>query len=307
MTDVAARSVDRRQLCTTSTPTTFNPPDQSLTTSSTDKMASHNRRPKAKHPAHYPVHAPSNPHALGGLPSDEELPPPPQTRTNSTLNLSVLRRLYPEITSILSVAPFAVLYHFSPDSASWEKSGVEGTLFIVSLTPTPLEPERYATLLLNRKGLSNSLVRLTGPEDVEVTSEYVILKSGETVEALWIFSEPAPASTARDREVNAAIIVECVASADRARKRVEENVMPVEVKGSVEMGRHLSLRDLFGKTVPQERLPESQHQQAQMFAPSADTDFFRTPGGNRGYDGLNEEPQGVDHLTEMLRLSVSRR
>lgn len=59
------------------------------------------------------------------------------TRTNPQLNLSVLQRHLPSTTSILLIAPYAVIYTFIPDTSSWEKSGIEGTLFICAQTPRP--------------------------------------------------------------------------------------------------------------------------------------------------------------------------
>ncbi len=58
---------------------------------------------------------------------------PPPSRSNTELNLTVLRRYVPSITQILSIAPFAVLYTFLPETQIWERCGVEGTLFICQL------------------------------------------------------------------------------------------------------------------------------------------------------------------------------
>ena len=86
-----------------------------------------------------------------------DLTPQPQraTRTNDELNLAVLRRHNPEISSILSIAPYAVIYTFSPHpQPAWIKSGTEGSLFICQLVPGPqLGDDRYIAIVLNRRGL----------------------------------------------------------------------------------------------------------------------------------------------------------
>ncbi|GAB1197891.1 hypothetical protein APSETT444_007196 [Aspergillus pseudonomiae] len=206
--------------------------------------------------------------------------PPPPVRSNEELNLSVLRRHNPSITSILSLAPYAVIYIFSPTTRQWEKSGVEGSLF------GSLGEERYNVFVLNRRGLHNFDVPLTEGDNVEITEEYVILKvdndsglgvdnnngmNGKSADlriyGLWIYSEPPPNSTAETRSINAQVIRECAIHAGQslklARERLEatrqnglhaaaaaaaSTADPVdEVQSSVAMGRQVSLRDLFGQ------------------------------------------------------------
>lgn len=181
-------------------------------------------------------------------------PLPPPTRTNEELNLTVLRRHNPSITGILSIAPYAVVYNFSATSSTWEKRGVEGTLFVVQLSSDQLRfndhlssesrdvsVTRFGVVVLNRRGLDNFEAELKCSEDVEITEEYVILQvrndfpgqngyrdegSGQELApdiiGLWIFSEPPPSSTAQARVLNAQVIQECAKQAEISRKLAEE-------------------------------------------------------------------------------------
>ncbi|KAK2734636.1 hypothetical protein FQN55_002559 [Onygenales sp. PD_40] len=211
----------------------------------------------------------------------------PPSRTNEELNLAVLQRHDPAVHSILSLAPYAVVYIFSATTQLWEKSGIEGTMFLCQLTQGELGEERYSVLVLNRRGMQNFEAKLTDGDDVEITEEYVILKvDGEsntivssagtaesaTVKApdgrqsiiygLWIFSEPPPSSTAEMRSVNAGLIKECAVHAGASRKlaleraaaersQSEAHVHPPEESaqqdGGVPMARQLSLKELFGQ------------------------------------------------------------
>ncbi|KAI9824758.1 MAG: hypothetical protein M1832_001586 [Thelocarpon impressellum] len=193
-------------------------------------------------------------------------PARPPSRTNAELNLSVLRRHDPSIAFILSIAPYAVVYLFSPTSQQWEKSGVEGTLFVCQLTPAETGAERYVAIVLNRRGLENFSAELLDGGDVEVTEEYVILRVTEDGEeqkiyGLWIFSEPPPSSTANTRAINAQIIQDCAVQAETSRRLVAaEEQQQEEDEG------------------PQPaHAPYQQHQSALPFVPSSDTDFFRNP------------------------------
>jgi len=230
--------------------------------------------------------------------SDVPPPPPPATRTNAELNFSVIRRYLPSVTSIVSIAPYAVVYLFSPTSQQWEKSGNEGTLFVCQLSSTEPGVDRFSVIVLNRRGLSNFQVDLLNEEDVQVTDEYVILRvydeeaDIQPIYGLWIFSEPPPSSTANTRVMTAQIIRDCAVQAETSRKITKEQHHTSinghdgeqEAPQSEAMGRQVSLRDLFGQQreqddgwsikhhSPQSRTPNMTAQ----FVPSADTEFFRT-------------------------------
>ncbi|KAE8349144.1 hypothetical protein BDV28DRAFT_141847 [Aspergillus coremiiformis] len=183
----------------------------------------------------------------------ETLMPPPPIRSNEELNLAVLRRHNPAITSILSLAPYAVIYIFSPSTRQWEKNGVEGSLFVCQLSQGPLGEERYNAFVLNRRGLNNFDVPLTDGDNVEITEEYVILKvdndsglsmgnsnntngkSANNVDlriyGLWIYSEPPPNSTAETRSINAQVIRECAVHAGQSMKLARERLEATRQNG----------------------------------------------------------------------------
>ncbi|EDN06363.1 hypothetical protein I7I51_06738 [Histoplasma capsulatum] len=202
----------------------------------------------------------------------------PPTRTNEELNLAVLRRHYPDILSILSLAPYAVVYNFSATTQLWEKSGIEGTMFVCQLTQGELGEERYSVLVLNRRGMQNFEAKLADGDDVEITDEYVILKVASTgaepgattikaadgrqsvIYGLWIFSEPPPSSTAEIRALNAQIIKECAVHGGESKRFALERVAAERnqgdaqghgdqglYQGGVPMGRQISLKELFGQ------------------------------------------------------------
>ncbi|OQE40259.1 hypothetical protein PENCOP_c006G03890 [Penicillium coprophilum] len=186
--------------------------------------------------------------------SDMQQQPAPPLRSNEDLNLSVIRRHKPSVTSILSLAPYAVVYIFSPTTKQWEKNGVEGTLFVCQETQGGLGEERYTAFVLNRRGLNNFDLPLTDRENVEITDDYVILKAEESpqgesgqngiadplhpqnvpnnqtatnnvrIYGLWIYSEPPPNSTAESRTINAQMILECATHAGESLKLARERL-----------------------------------------------------------------------------------
>ncbi|KAI9677207.1 MAG: hypothetical protein M1829_002781 [Trizodia sp. TS-e1964] len=204
------------------------------------------------------------------------------SRSNAELNLCVLQRYNSLITAILSIAPYAVVYLFSPSSSQWEKTGVEGTLFVCKIAEISEDQgERYEVIILNRRGLENFQVQLHNGGDVEITDDYLILRvnnhyegqmqpntlqdENQKIYGLWIFSEPPPSSTANTRALNAQIISECASAAESSRKKaaLRRAAMAASLHGgnidafrsdvresgteSLPMGRQLSLRELFGQ------------------------------------------------------------
>ncbi|RYP47979.1 hypothetical protein DL769_011259 [Monosporascus sp. CRB-8-3] len=63
--------------------------------------------------------------------------PPPafaahMNRTNTELNLSILKRYFPSISYIVSVAANVVVFAFSLENMAWEKANIEGPLVVCS-------------------------------------------------------------------------------------------------------------------------------------------------------------------------------
>ncbi|KAI2603655.1 PH domain-like protein [Hypoxylon sp. NC1633] len=186
-------------------------------------------------------------------------PPPPAAalaaRTNTELNLRVLRRYRPTITSVLAIAANAVVYVFTPPD-KWEKSHLEGTLFICaqqqeqqqqhdesrddddedneSEDRTP-ETDNVCLFVLNRKGLQNLILDLNTVLDFELSDGLLIFKFPEDettlplipmensesvrpgVLGMWFYAEDD-----EDRRVNEALIYELWSKARAARQQNQD-------------------------------------------------------------------------------------
>ena len=172
-------------------------------------------------------------------------PPPP--RTNTELNLSVLQRYLPSIHSILSIAANAVVYTFDSNTESWDKSGIEGTMFVCAQMPLPEDPNqrpRACVFVLSRRSLDNVTVDLARVSHVEIMGELVILRvesdwdASERVLGVWIHNDQA-----ETRETNGAMIQECWKVA-RMAGTVETR--GPEVGPAIQaIGRSLTLNELF--------------------------------------------------------------
>jgi hypothetical protein len=208
------------------------------------------------------------------------LPPP---RSNEELNFAVLRRRYKDLLAIEHVTPYAVLYTFNTETGQWEKLGVEGTLFICQLTPSPIGAERYCTILHNRRGLENFYQELTSSDEMEFTDEYIIIQCEESkiVYGIWIYADKPPASTANCHQETSEKMKEIAARAKASREALRPaipNATEPEAALSAPMGRQLSLRELFGQQREQDAgfsvhshnyppMPNTEHHQGFMSSP----------------------------------------
>ncbi|KAG5940976.1 hypothetical protein E4U53_007514 [Claviceps sorghi] len=176
-------------------------------------------------------------------------PPPP--RTNTELNVNVLQRYLPSIQTILSIAANAVVYTFDSNSTSWDKSGVEGTMFVCAQTPLPESNQRRACVfVLNRRALDNLVLDLARVSHVENAGELLIFKvegnceEGEKVIGLWIHND-------RDetRQINGATIQESWKAVRSSSLDVDPGVDAGPEAGPAvqAVGRRLSVQDLFGR------------------------------------------------------------
>jgi len=164
-----------------------------------------------------------------GYASDYPTTLPPAGRTNDELNLSVLQRYCPEVSLILSIAPYAVIYEFQPlPDPTWIKTGVEGSLFICQLTAGLYGEDRYMAIVLNRRGMDNFEAELREGENagVDITDDYVIISSRQDHEqkiyGVFIFSEGPGTSTEHTRTANAELMKTLAGLAGASKKAGED-------------------------------------------------------------------------------------
>lgn len=209
----------------------------------TPRKARHNRQPSNKIPAISDYES----DAIGYSTTHNDYAPPPP-RTNTELNLSVLQRYLPSIHTILSIAANAVIYTFDSATESWNKSGVEGTMFVCAQSPLPEDPgqrARACVFILNRRGMDNVIVDLARVAHAEISGELLIMKvegewqEGDKVLGIWIHNDQE-----ETREVNGAIIQEAWKIARSAG--AIETQGPEAGPAMQAVGRRLSLSDLFG-------------------------------------------------------------
>lgn len=156
---------------------------------------------------------------------------PPINRTRDQLNLSVVQKHNPEVTAILSVASHVTVYDWAQTpTPGWQKSGVEGALFICKLTPGGFDEERFHAIVLNRGGLENfeAELRQADSEGVEIVQDLVIISGIEAGErkanGIYIFCGGPGTSTEHSRAANGELMRDLALAAQRSRIAAEQHL-----------------------------------------------------------------------------------
>lgn len=207
-----------------------------------------------------------------GYLSEHPMKPPPPRRTVEEMNLSVIQRHHPDVTHILTVAPYAVIYEFETiPEPTWEKKDIEGSLFICQLAPGAYGEDRFCAIVLNRRGLKSFTAPLIEVENggVEVNDPYVIItfidEGKQKIYGVFIFSEGPGSSTEDTRTINGNLMVTLANAAGISRKAAEASAREAQARhtnGHVQqaerelqesnvagepMSQQISLQQLFGQ------------------------------------------------------------
>lgn len=236
----------------------------------------------------------------------------------------MLRRHNPKIVSILSIAPYAVVYEFSPlPEPIWTKNGVEGSLFLNMLEKGIYGEDRYSALVLNRRGLDNFEAELREGDNagVEITEEYVIISyidgHEQKINGIFIFSEGPGTSTEHTRAYNGDLMKKLAVQAGLSRKAAEaaaseataahtnghmkEAEDAADSQMSEPMGRQTSLQQLFG----QQRADDASFSVRNHSPQNAGQDLLR-PDLHTQRHGISRQaqngPQPVPQQLDVLNL-----
>eukprot|EP00980_Cylindrotheca_fusiformis_P023159 scaffold10199_cov146-Cylindrotheca_fusiformis.AAC.16 len=100
-----------------------------------------------------------------------------QARKEANLRL-LQRSTDPAISDILGSATHVVLYKFSQSTQSWEKSNVEGSLFLA------VRPSGFLLVIVNRNSPDNYPIELTAKFQLQHQDPYLIFRQEENNETV---------------------------------------------------------------------------------------------------------------------------
>jgi len=158
--------------------------------------------------------------------------------TELRINLKALKKVDPYIISIEAHSSQVALYKFHPGKGDWEKTEVEGTLFVYQREAEP----QYGFTIMNRLNMDNLVEPVTKELDFQLQTPFLLYRNhAGDIYGIWFYEQ-----------------AEC----ERVGKKIEMLVKGVEKKAASKQ-KHVEkpgdLQELFKKAEDKERTVDSCH------------------------------------------------
>nr|XP_006129796.2 mRNA-decapping enzyme 1A isoform X1 [Pelodiscus sinensis] len=123
------------------------------------------------------------PHPLRFLPGSkmESL-----SKAGQEMSLAVLKRNDPYITSIADVTGQVALYSFSPKANEWEKTDIEGTLFVYRRSASPY----YGFTIVNRLNMHNLVEPVNKDLEFQLHEPFLLYRNASlSIYSIWFYDK----------------------------------------------------------------------------------------------------------------------
>ncbi|XP_060550449.1 mRNA-decapping enzyme 1B isoform X3 [Pantherophis guttatus] len=102
------------------------------------------------------------------------------------ISLAALQRHDPYIGSILDVASQVALYTFGHRANEWEKTDVEGTLFVYTRSASP----KYGFTIMNRLSMENRTEPITKDLDFQLQDPFLLYRNAKlSIYGIWFYDK----------------------------------------------------------------------------------------------------------------------
>ncbi|XP_053574829.1 mRNA-decapping enzyme 1B isoform X1 [Bombina bombina] len=102
------------------------------------------------------------------------------------ISLAALQRHDPYITRILDVASQVALYTFSQKTNEWEKTDVEGTLFVYTRSASP----KHGFTIMNRLSMENRTEPITKDLDFQLQDPFLLYRNARfCIYGIWFYDK----------------------------------------------------------------------------------------------------------------------
>ncbi|XP_076090214.1 uncharacterized protein LOC143062385 isoform X1 [Mytilus galloprovincialis] len=101
------------------------------------------------------------------------------------MNLAALQQRDPYITDIVDTASQVALYSFSSKSSEWERTEIEGSLFVYKRSASPT----HGFMILNRLGLNNQIEPITKDLEFQLQDPFVLYRNSKAIYGIWFYDK----------------------------------------------------------------------------------------------------------------------
>lgn len=99
------------------------------------------------------------------------------------MNLAALQRVDSTVTEIIDNASQVALYKFGAATNGWEKTEIEGALFVFAWSKNP----RHGFIVMNRLSTTNLLQEITQDVEFQAQSPFLLYKSNGGIFCVWFY------------------------------------------------------------------------------------------------------------------------
>ncbi|XP_060079218.1 mRNA-decapping enzyme 1B-like [Ylistrum balloti] len=101
------------------------------------------------------------------------------------MNLAALQQRDPYITEILDTASQVALYSFSSVANEWEKTSIEGSLFLYQRSAAPI----HGFMILNRLGLKNLIEPISKDLEFQQQDPFLLYRNAKAIFGIWFYDK----------------------------------------------------------------------------------------------------------------------
>uniref|UniRef100_A0A3B5A2Y6 5'-(N(7)-methylguanosine 5'-triphospho)-[mRNA] hydrolase n=1 Tax=Stegastes partitus TaxID=144197 RepID=A0A3B5A2Y6_9TELE len=153
------------------------------------------------------------------------------------MSLAALQRQDPYITKLLDVTGQVALYNFNSKANEWEKTEIEGTLFVYARSASP----HHGFTIMNRLSTENLVEPINKDLEFQLQDPFLLYRNGNLgIYSIWFYDK-------RDCQRIAQLMVKIVKQeADYAQRKSPEKAEPGRTNGIAEP-RPIDILELLSK------------------------------------------------------------
>ncbi|KAM6929210.1 mRNA-decapping enzyme 1A [Lycodopsis pacificus] len=153
------------------------------------------------------------------------------------MSLAALQRQDPYINKLLDVTGQVALYNFNSKANEWEKTDIEGTLFVYARSASP----HHGFIIMNRLSTENLVEPINKDLEFQLQDPFLLYRNGNLgIYSIWFYDK-------RDCQRIAQLMVKIVKQeADHAQRESPERAVPARTNGVAEP-RPIDILELLSK------------------------------------------------------------
>ena len=137
------------------------------------------------------------------------------------MNLDALQQRDPYITDIVDTASQVALYSFNSKTSEWEKTEIEGSLFVYKRSASPT----HGFMILNRLGLTNQIEPITKELEFQLQDPFLLYRNSKAIYGIWFYDQDECARIGQMMNSFLQVAIESHTTAQRNRRASESDSM----------------------------------------------------------------------------------